>query len=203
MSKELPLQIGITGGIGTGKSTVCKIFSVLGIPIYDADSRAKWLMDHDLEIKRGVTKLFGEEAYSTEGLNKKWIADKAFHQKELLEKLNAIVHPAVGKDYKQWVEEHSSASYLIKEAALMFESGSYQKMDKIILVTAPLKLRIDRVSLRDTHRSLADIEAIISKQMPEEEKKTKSDFIIQNDEKKLLIPQVLALHAKLSTTLMK
>ncbi len=195
MNKQA-LQIGITGGIGTGKSTVCKVFSALGIPIYDADSRAKWLMDNLDEIKLGVIKLFGSEAYTSEGLNRKWIADKAFHQKELLAQLNAIVHPAVAKDYENWVEKHHFAPYLIKEAALMFESGSYQKMDKIILVSAPLKLRIDRITMRDAHRSQSDIEAIIAKQMPEEEKKAKSDFVIQNDEKKLVIPQVLALHQK-------
>lgn len=191
-----PLQIGITGGIGTGKSFVCKIFKHLNIPVYDADSRAKWLMANNSKLKESIIKAFGEEAYTKEGLNRKYLASKVFNDSDNVSKLNSLVHPAVGKDYQQWVKDNQESPYLLKEAALMFESGSYKQLDKVIYVHAPKELRLKRIKQRDPHRSEQEIEAIIKKQLSAEEMKERSDYIINNDEKEMLLPQVIELHNK-------
>ncbi|MTI41599.1 dephospho-CoA kinase [Fulvivirga lutimaris] len=193
------LQVGITGGIGSGKSLVCKIFSSLGIPIYDADSRAKWLTSNNETIKASIIAHFGAEAYTGVGLNREYIAGRVFNNKQELEVLNGIIHPEVGKDYKLWVESQSSA-YVIKEAALMFESGSYKVLDKVINVTAPVPLRIQRVLKRDAFRTEKEIQAIIDKQLSDEERIKRSDYIINNDEQEMLIPQVLKLHEEFKSS---
>lgn len=191
------LQIGVTGGIGSGKSLVCRIFSTLGIAIYDADSRAKWITNNDISVKKAVIEHFGEEAYTAVGLNRGFMAQKVFNNVDQLHILNGIIHPAVGKDYELWASEQSSA-YIIKEAALMFESGSYKMLDKVINVSAPIKLRIARVLKRDSFRTKDEVLAIINKQLSEEERSERSDYEIVNDEQQMLLPQVLALHDKFS-----
>jgi dephospho-CoA kinase len=189
----MTLHLGITGGIGSGKSTVCHIFSTLGIPIYYADERAKWLMTHDLDLIKGIKTLFGEEAYLKDGsLNRKLISAQAFGQPALLAQLNALVHPAVGKDGLKWQAEQSSP-YTLKEAALMYESGSHKTLDKIIVVTAPLELRIARVMARDQVEREA-VEKRIAQQMPEEEKIKRADYLIHNDGEHSLVQQVYAIH---------
>jgi dephospho-CoA kinase len=192
-----PLQIGVTGGIGSGKSLVCKIFAVLGAPVYDADSRAKWLMNNDAEVKISLLLEFGEESFTKNGLNRDYIAQLVFNDSAKLAKLNAIVHPAVGKDYAQWISKQN-AKYSIKEAALMFESGAYKALDKIINVSAPEALRISRVVKRDTFRKKEEVQAIISKQLTEEERNNRSDYSLLNDEQQLLLPQIIALHNQFS-----
>lgn len=187
------LQIGITGGIGSGKSLVCKIFSCLGIAVYDADTRAKWLANNDAGIRAKVMAHFGEEAFTKEGLNRSFISKVVFNDKSQLEKLNGIIHPAVGQDYKEWVSLQKS-KYVVKEAALMFESGSYKALDKVINVSAPIDLRIDRVQQRDPFRSRHEIESIIDKQMDEQQRIGRSDYIINNDGVEMIIPQVLKLN---------
>ncbi|MCB0661361.1 MAG: dephospho-CoA kinase, partial [Saprospiraceae bacterium] len=143
------LKVGITGGIGSGKTTVCKIFEKFGIPVYYADFRAKQLMITQPEIVDTVKKIFGEEAYSSDGeLNRPHIAQIAFNNPEKLQQLNAIVHPAVHKDSEDW-HLAQDAPYTLNEAALMVESGGYKRMDKLIVVTAPLEIRIQRVMDRD------------------------------------------------------
>ncbi|MEQ8555960.1 MAG: dephospho-CoA kinase [Cyclobacteriaceae bacterium] len=189
-------KIGITGGIGAGKSIISRIFKLLGIPVYDADTRAKWLMKHDQELKKGIIRLFGNEAYTQEGLNRTFIAGQTFRDQAKLDQLNGLVHPAVGNDYVKWEMEQESP-YTLKEAALLFEAGSYKDLDLIIVVSAPEELRIERVLKRDTHRSRKDIEAIISKQWPQEKKESKADFVIYNNGKSLVIPQVLSIHEKI------
>lgn len=189
------LQIGITGGIGTGKSTVCKIFSILEIPVYEADTRARWLMNNDRELKDEISRQFGKEAYTQDGeLNRAYLAAQVFNESDKVKLLNSLVHPRLGKDYLQWVQKEKEAPYLLNEAALMFEAGRYQMMDKVIVVTAPLELRIARVLQRDPQRSREEVLAIIAKQMPEEEKITRADYLIHNNEQQMLIPQVLKLH---------
>lgn len=188
-----PFQVGITGGIGSGKSLVCKIFSSLGVPIYDADTRAKWLMDNDSIIKQKVKESFGENSYDSKGLNRAYLAKTVFVDQEKLSVLNQIVHPAVGQDYREWVQKQE-ADVVIKEAALMFESDAYKTLDKIINVSAPAELRIKRVLKRDSQRGRDQIEAIIAKQLPEEERISRSDYVIYNDGNQLVIPQVLKLH---------
>lgn len=194
MSK-LPLQIGITGGIGSGKSIVCKIFNTLGIPTYDADTRAKWIMMNDAVLKKELINAFGTQAFLATGeVNRKYLSSIIFNDKNKLTVLNNIVHPQVAKDYKNWVSNHVSHPYLIKEAALLYESGSYQLLDKVVVVIAPEALRVSRVLLRDPYRSKVEIQSILSKQMPEQEKLERADYVIKNDESETIIQQVLHLH---------
>lgn len=190
-----PLQIGITGGIGSGKSLVCKIFNALGISSYDADSRAKMVMTTDGILIGQIKKEFGSLSYDSEGvLNRKYLASEVFNQPDRLKRLNELVHPRVAIDYAQWVAGQANVKYVLKEAALLFESGSYRTLDKIIVVTAPETTRIERVLKRDTHRSRKQVQEIISNQIREEEKVERADYVIINDENTLLVPQVLSLH---------
>lgn len=195
-----PLQIGITGGIGSGKTLICKIFHSLGIPIYDADSRAKILMTTDGILVEQIKKEFGMLSYNEDGsLNRKYLGQIAFDQKLKLEKLNQLVHPRVAKDYEEWVSTHQHFPYVIKEAALLFESGSYKGLDKIVVVSASEQIRMKRVLQRDTHRTEKDVENIFGNQLPENEKLKRADFVIINDETRLVIPQVLELHERFSS----
>jgi dephospho-CoA kinase len=190
-----PLQIGVTGGIGSGKSLVCKIFSRLGVPIYDADSHAKDLMTTDGILISGIKKEFGDLSYHPDGsLNRNYLAEHVFHDTVKLERLNHLVHPRVAADFENWVNQKKEHAYVIKEAALLFEAGSHLTLDKIIVVSAPEALRIKRVLSRDAHRTVEQIKAIVEKQLPEDEKLKRADYIIVNDEMELLIPQVLKLH---------
>ena len=144
-----PLQVGITGGIGSGKSTVAKIFNVLGIPVYDADSRAKALMNTDSILIEQIKKEFGDAAYTNGQLDRKYLAQQVFGFPERLKKLNSFVHPRVAEDYSTWVQSHADKHYVLKEAALLFEAGSAAQLDTIIVVTAPEEVRIKRVMQRD------------------------------------------------------
>ncbi|SNS92860.1 dephospho-CoA kinase [Ekhidna lutea] len=192
-----PPFIGITGGIGSGKSIVCKIFETLGATTYYADDRAKWLMENDDSLIYEIKELFGEEAYSESRLDRKFIAQKAFKDKNILDKLNSLVHPAVARDVEKWRKEHSGAKLLLKEAALLFETGSYKSLEKTVLVTAPEDIRVERVIARDTHRSKEDVQNIIEKQMSDHEKIQLADFVIINDGQQSLIKQVTELYKEL------
>ena len=200
----MPLKVGITGGIGAGKSLVCKIFSVLGVPVYDADARAKRLMVEDGALIREVKTHFGEASFHGDGsLNRAFLAEEVFGNPEKLELLNSLVHPRVGLDFDKWCQGHYFSAYVIKEAALLFESGSYKSLDAVVAVSAPEDLRIRRTVMRDIHRSLLQVESIISKQLSEEERKKKASYTVVNDEKKPLIPQVLKLHKVFSSLELK
>jgi dephospho-CoA kinase len=195
LSLNHTLQIGITGGIGSGKSLVCRIFAQLGVPVYDADSHAKKLMTTDGILISGIKKEFGDLSYHPDGaLNRKYLADHVFSNENKLALLNDLVHPRVGADYEQWVRQHSTHRYVIKEAALLFEAGSAKVLDQIIVVYAPESMRIKRVLSRDAHRTVEQIREIVGKQMPEDEKLKRADHIIVNDETQMIIPQVLKLH---------
>lgn len=197
------IKIGITGGIGTGKSTVCLIFRQLGIPIYDADQRAKWLMTNNKLLKEEIIEHFGNESYLPNGeLNRGYLANQVFQDQQKVALLNALVHPKVGQDMKNWANQQKK-NYVLKEAALMIESGSYKELDKIILVDAPLDIRLKRIQKRDPQRTEQEILGIIAKQMPEEEKRKVADFIVLNDQTQLLIPQVLNLHKQFLTLINK
>ncbi len=194
------LKVGITGGIGSGKSTVCRIFAVLGIPVYDADSRAKWLQTHDESLKNQIIHHFGAAAYAADGsLNRSYMAAQVFNQPEKLQLLNSLVHPRVAEDSAQWLTQQQAAGkpYAIKEAALMIEAGSYKQLDVLIVVTAPEEVRIARVLQRDPQRSPKEVAAIIGKQMPESEKVKIADYVIVNDGRHMLIPQIIRLHQEL------
>jgi len=193
------LKIGITGNIGSGKTTVSKIFEVLGIPVFYADDAAKNVMTADPELIEGIKAAFGKEAYFDDGaLNRKHIAGIVFNDKAKLAKLNALVHPATFRAFDAWVAQIKNAPYVAKEAALLFESTSYKMCDYSIMVTAPLELRIQRVIQRDG-LSRAEIESRDAKQFSEEKKTSMADFVIINDDTKLVIPQVLELHEKFSS----
>jgi len=188
------LRIGITGCIGSGKSTVAHMFRQLGIPVYVADDRAKWLMANHAEIRKGLIQLFGEQAFlSTGELNRPFISAAAFADSSLLAKLNALVHPIVIHDFDMWSQGQAHAPYVLKEAALMFESDSYKQLDAVITVTSPEELRIQRV-IKRSGLSREDVQARMKNQMSEEEKKSRSRYIITNDEVSALLPQVLHLH---------
>lgn len=190
-----PFQVGITGGIGSGKSTVCRIFSSLGIPVYDADTRAKELMTTDGILIEQIKKEFGTLSYLPDGnLNRDHLRQAAFGNAERLKALNSLVHPRVAADYAKWVEAHAQSPYLIREAALLFEAGAAAALGCVVFVHAPESIRIRRVLVRDPHRSENDIRNIIANQWPEEEKMKRADEIIHNDDNHLIIPQVLRLH---------
>ncbi len=189
------IQVGITGGIGSGKTTVCQLFAALGIPVYDADAAAKRLMTEDPMLRHGLLSLFGEEAFDREDLNRAYIAAKVFENKGLLDQLNALVHPAVARDTETWVLAQN-APYVLKEAALLIESGGYKKLDKLIVVSAPESLRIQRVIVRNA-LSREAVEARIKNQLPESEKLALADYVILNDGEHLLLPQVMQIHREL------
>ncbi|MEQ9373548.1 MAG: dephospho-CoA kinase [Imperialibacter sp.] len=204
MPTSKPLLVGVTGGIGSGKSTVCKIFEVLGVPVYNSDNRAKALMVEDKELVEEIKAAFGEEAYlDNKNLNRNFLAKEVFSNPSKLETLNSLVHPAVGRDFAAWVAVQSSQPYVIKEAALLFETGSHNSLDSVVLVTAPEELRIIRVLARDPQRSEKQVRDIIGNQLKDEEKKKLADYVLNNNEQKLLVPEVVALHEALLTAATK
>lgn len=173
-------KIGITGGIGSGKTFICKMFEQLGIPVYYADERAKYLMNHQEEVINAIKATFGEPSYKDDTLNRAYLAENVFNNKENLTKLNNIVHPAVFKDTQNWVAQHQNAPFVLKEAALLFETGTHAQFDKNILVTAPEEVRIIRVMERDKV-SKEQVEARMKNQLPDSKKMELADFIINND----------------------
>ena len=192
-----PLKVGITGGIGSGKSTIRQIFSVLGIPTYDADSRAKWLMENDPELIANIRNAFGNQSYSSGKLNRAYLADRVFSNKSEIETLNGLVHPAVGHDFNEWCANQRSV-YVLKEAALLIESGSYKELDYLVLVISPEELRVERILQRDPNRTRSDVEKIIRNQLSDSEKEKYADFMIINDESSLVTPEVLKIHGTLT-----
>lgn len=188
------LRIGLTGGIGSGKTTVAQIFNVLGIPVYSSDDAAKRLMNEDEDLKKKIIESFGKESYQNGELNRKYVANEAFSDPEKIKLLNSMVHPATIKDASAWMEKQN-APYVIKEAALIFESGSDQFLDYVIGVKSPLNLRIERTMKRN-NVTAEEVASRMKLQMDEVEKMNHCDFIIVNDEKEMLIPQVLSLHQK-------
>lgn len=186
------LKIGLTGGIGSGKSTVAKIFETLGIPVYYADAEAKRLMNSNELLKATIRQHFGDAAYKNGELDRKHLADIVFNDPEKLELLNALIHPVTISDAEQWMQRQT-APYGIKEAALLFESGAAENLDFIIGVYAPQALRIKRVMQRDG-LSADEIMKRINRQINEEMKMKLCDFVVTNNEQELLVPQVLKLH---------
>ena len=189
------LNIGLTGGIGSGKTTVAKIFELLGIPVYYADDAARRIMNEDEALKAAIRKQFGKEAYDNGKLNRAHLSAKVFNDPFQLEILNSLVHPATIRDATKWMAEQS-APYTIKEAALIFESGSAEHLDYVIGVYAPAQLRIKRTMER-SHISYDEVKQRMNKQLDENMKMKLCDFVIYNDEEHLLIPQVIELHKKL------
>lgn len=188
--------VGLTGGIGSGKSTVAELFKQLGIPTYNSDLRAKFLMNHNETLQKQIKSLLGVQAYIDNIINREWIAKKVFNDQKLLHKLNEIVHPVVKKDFEKWVLAQK-APYILKEAAILIESGAYKSCDKIVVVTATLENRIKRVQLRD-NSSKEEIQKRIQSQINEEERLKYADYIITNDANvELLGLKVLETHKKI------
>ena len=191
------LKIGITGGIGSGKTTVAKVFEVLGIPVYYADDAAKRLMNTDEKLKEKIQLQFDNDVYKDGRLDRKYLSEIVFKNPEKLQLLNALVHPATLKDAERWMQ-NQSAAYSLKEAALIFESSAQEQLDYVIGVTAPATLRIQRTMHRD-NITREEVILRMDKQMDETIKIKLCDFVIKNDEQEMLLPQVLELHKKLLT----
>lgn len=191
------MNIGITGNIGSGKTTVCRIFETLGIPIYFADTEAKKLMTDDPLVREQIKLLFGVKAYASDGaLDRKYIGDIVFNNPQVLTRLNYIVHPAVKRHSAAWAKAQKKVPYTLKEAALLIESGNHEAADKIIVVTAPLEVRISRVMARD-EVTREEVMARESKQMDESEKVALADYVINNDGNTSLVQQVYKIHQEL------
>ncbi|GAB3825712.1 dephospho-CoA kinase [Pontibacter rugosus] len=194
------LKIGITGGIGVGKTMVTRVFALLGVPVYDSDARAKWVMHHNEALRQELLSTYGPETFTETGeLDRVYVASQVFNNPQKLAQLNSLVHPHVRNDFEAWAASHADKAYVLKEAALMYESEAWKQMDQIITVFAPLEIRIKRLLLRDTHRTEADIKAIIEKQLSEEEKISRAQHVVYNDDQQPLIPQVLKLHEQFLT----
>jgi len=191
------LKVGITGGIGSGKSTVCSIFESLGIPVFKADDESRRLVNEDAAIQKQIIALFGKEAMPNGKPDRKLIASLVFNNPEKLKALNNIIHPGVRDSFSKWASQQTTA-WVIEEAAILFESGAYKTLDAVIVVTAPEELRIKRVMARDgiTETLVRDR---IKNQMSEEERKQRATFIIENDEKQMLTPQALTIFKALSS----
>lgn len=190
----LMIKVGLTGGIGSGKTTIARIFETLDIPVYYADDAAKKLMNDNPDLKKSILKHFGEDSYKNNALDRKYLAAIVFNDKEKLELLNSLTHPVTIKDAEEWISKQTSP-YIIKEAALLFESGAAEHLDYVIGVYAPQHIRIKRVMDRDEISS-EEVMKRISRQMEEETKMKRCDFVINNNEQQFVIPQVLELNKK-------
>jgi len=191
-----PLSIGLTGGIGSGKSLVAEFFSLLGVPVYTSDVEAKKLMQTDITIRESLLNEFGDSVYSESGeLNRAELANIIFNDAEALKKVNAIVHPQVRLHYQAWLEKQVEVAYVIQESAILFDTGLYKNFDRIITVTADPEIRIQRVMLRDKCTRESVLERM-SKQVAEQTKIDLSDFVIYNNSE-LIIPQIISIHEQL------
>lgn len=187
------IRVGLTGGIGCGKSTIAEAFKVLGVNVYNSDMRAKWLNENDVRIVSGLKELLGNEVYTPQGnLNRSYMASRIFTDKELLSKINALIHPIVEEDFELWCEDKrcKGARYIINEAALLVENGSYKRYDYVIVVSAPYEERILRTMIRD-NMSREQVMERINNQMSDEAKVRVADEVIYTDDKHFIIPQIL------------
>ncbi|MFO7616912.1 MAG: dephospho-CoA kinase [Bacteroidales bacterium] len=190
-------SIGLTGGIGSGKTLVSRIFKILGIPVYEADPAARALMETHPLIREKLTSWFGDPVYLGDRLNRTVLAGHLFSNPGALEQVNSLVHPLVVQDYIQWVNTQSGKPYVLHEAAILFETGIYHKLDATILVTAPEHLRIERVMERDRTTRDKVVERLTN-QWPDSRKEQLADFIIRNDGHTAILPQVLDIHQRIT-----
>lgn len=190
MPKNKPITIGLTGGIGAGKTVIARIFSTLGIPVFNSDEEGKRLLAEDQQIRQRVTEVFGERAYVQGRPDRKFLAEAIFADKEKRDRLNAIIHPAVHQSFSRFVGQNADAPFIINEAAILIETGAYKNLDALILVTAPDDLRIARVRERDGVSSESVIQRMEA-QWPQEKKRDYAEFVIDNDGKKPVLPAVL------------
>ena len=194
------LQLGLTGGIGSGKSTVSKFLNELGCIVYNSDDRAKWLMSNNYELKKEILQLFGSQSFVNNKLNRKFLSEIVFKDNTLLKKLNNLVHPLVAKDYQNFISNHSDSNLIVKEAAILIESGAYKEMDLILLIVSDQDIRINRVLKRDKSNSKGVYQRI-SKQMKDTDKQQYADYIITNNGSKLdLKEKVYDFYNKIKST---
>jgi dephospho-CoA kinase len=189
------MEIGVTGGIGSGKTSVCKVFNVLGIPVFSADAEAKRIMNSDPEIIENVNMISGKDVYASGSLDRPELARLIFRNKSLLKKINRLVHPVVFRNYKLWALS-SGAPYVIMEAAILFESKAASLVDKIITVVAPVEERIERVVMRNKLTRDEVLERIRN-QMDDEEKIKHSHWVIDNSEHEMIIPAIIRIHQEI------
>lgn len=190
------LKLGITGGIGSGKSIICKIFSALGAPVYHADTRAHFLVEYDQELKKHILNLLGPEAYEGQKYNREYVARKVFADEGLMQQLNRIIHPAVEADFTSWAEAHSEYSYVVKEAAILFESGADKSVDRTVYIDAGEDIRVQRVVKRN-HVSAESVRSRMKFQWPAEKIRPLADMVIENNGNTLILPGILKIHFQL------
>jgi dephospho-CoA kinase len=193
--KQSRLKLGVTGGIGSGKTSVCRVFNVLGIPVFSADSEAKQIMDNEKNISRELNSIAGRDLYRNGDLDRVELARLIFNDQNLLRKVNSLVHPVVFEHFKQWQEEQT-APYVIMEAAILFESGGSKLVDKIITVVAPLDERIGRV-IKGNRLTREQVMERIRNQLDDDMKIKQSDYVIYNSENDMIIPAILKIHEDL------
>ncbi len=191
------LKIGLTGGIGSGKSLICRIFSILGAPVYDADHEAKRIMREDARLKGQLSEAFGPDVIKEDGPDRRLLAGIIFNDPGALKLINSLVHPAVLHDFKSWLKKHGDAPYIIKEAAIIFESAMHKYLDTVILITAPEELRMNRVLLRGTEGEKS-IKQRMANQWPDEKKIPLAGLVLVNDNISPVLPVILRLHSEFS-----
>jgi dephospho-CoA kinase len=191
------IKVGVTGGIGSGKSIVCRVFESLGIPVYYADMHSRRLVDSEPDIRKKLTGLFGPDIYSGSTLDRPRFAAVVFADRQLLQAANEIIHPWVRKDFERWAQSYPDKKYVIEEAAILFESGGNSQVDKSITVVSPVEVRVRRI-LQRPGMTPGRIRNIMANQWPDEKKAAFADFVIVNDEKSLILPQILFIHHQLT-----
>ena len=191
------LKIGVTGGIGSGKTLICRVFSTLGVPVYNADDRARSIMNEDLRVIRNLAESFGEDILRDGKPDRKALASIVFNDAGALKLINEIVHPAVQDDFITWVKKHNGSPYVIKEAAILFETGMYKELDNVILVTAPVDLRVQRVVERDNDKE-ENIRKRIENQWPDDKKTAMAAIVLENDNTSPVLPVILRIHSQFS-----
>ncbi len=196
------IKVGLTGGIGSGKTYIAEYFVKLGVPVYNSDTRGKILMDNDSTIKKQLISAFGEQTFTNNGLNRTYLAEIVFNDKKKLTTINNIVHPAVRSDFENWCKTKSNYSYIIQEAAILIESEAYKNLDYLIVVTAPKEIRIERVMQRDK-LSNKEVENRIANQLSDSERIKHADFIINNDGIKLVETQVEKINIEIKQNINK
>jgi dephospho-CoA kinase len=192
------LKVGVTGGIGSGKSLICRIFSILGVPVYNADAEAGRIINEDREIIAKLQRIFGREIIREGKPDRKMLAGMVFDDPAALKQINEIVHPAVNADFRIWLTRHYHFPYIIKEAAILFETGTYRHLDTVILVTAPEELRVQRVMVRNGEDEV-NIRKRMQNQWPDEKKSNLAGVVIENDNRKAVLPVILHLHSEFSS----
>ena len=191
--------VGLTGGIGSGKTTIARAFEVLEVPVYNSDQRAKWLIVNNRRISDGLVSILGEKVFENGELNKKYMASVIFTDRQKLQQVNELIHPIVFDDFRQWAAAHErrGARYVVNEAAILIENGAYKLLDSVILVCAPMETRIERTMLRDK-LSRSQVEERIANQSTDEYKMTFANDVIVTDDRHFVLPQILNIHKRLT-----